>query len=199
MRKLKRGYLKSSESKTLINIVAIMQTLQGIRTLEGKPDGRFIWDVWKERGIMSAAAGKHLKMAYTYLCKFMAEIMVNLDDQTVHSLEKKIEKFECIILDDFTKEKIQRDINNHLKYVVMERESFENIIQEVAQVNCVGCDKDYRGCHLAKAFDEVLIRGVEEETNCPYACDLSRFGPERRETYEKLKQRLRENNQFIRD
>jgi len=199
MKKLKRGYLKNDESNTIMNIFATMQTIQGIRTLVGRPPKRFIWEIWEERGMMTAEARRYLKTAYTYLCKFKAEMMTNLDDQTVSILKKKLEKFDYRLVDKYTMEKIHRDINNHLKYVVMERESFENIIQEVAQVNCVGCTKDYRGCPLAKVFDEVLAYGAEEQPNCPYACDLSKFTPKARENYENIKQRHREKNQFIRD
>jgi len=199
MRKLTRGYLKEDESNALMSIFALMQMLQGIRALDGRPPKMFIWEVWSERGMMTAEARKYLKTAYTYLSKFKAEMMANLDEQTVNTLEKKLEKFDYRMVDDLILQKIQRDIHNHLKYAVMERKSFEDIMQEVAQVNCVGCTKDYKNCPLAKVFDEVLTIGADEQPNCPYACDLSKFTPKGRENYEKLKQRLRENNQFIKE
>lgn len=197
MKKLKRGYLNRDESNTIMCIMAVMQQLEGLRSISGRPSEIPMWEDWTKRGMMTPEAKKCLKMGHTYIKKFIDEMLQSLDKEEVQKISKKLEKFDYRLIDDYTLQKVHRDINDHFKYAVMDRENFNNIIEDMAQVTCVGCTKDYRKCALHKVYEDILLPGLGEQPNCPYACNLSEFTPEQQKRHQEILNNLKSKNKFF--
>nr|WP_243174240.1 DUF5651 domain-containing protein [Clostridium cadaveris] len=89
-----------------------------------------------------------------------------------------------------------RDLNDHIQYAIIEREKFEDVLEDIAQVRCVGCEKDYRECSIYSLLDDISTPYCGEQPNCPYAADLSQFTQEQLKYVEEKKEKLRKKNQF---
>lgn len=193
-KKLKRGYLNVEERNFYMVAKAFIQYIEGERNLENKRTNE-VWIEWERRGMISTEMSKNLKLVRTYLKKFCYELEENLDDSEKKRLSKQIMRFDYKLIDDYTFKKILRDIENKMKYVVMEREKFIEIVEDIAQVRCVGCTKDYKGCCIHTALEDINTPYLGEEPNCPYACNLE-LKENDKERVEKIKARLRKNNKF---
>ncbi|WP_222663974.1 DUF5651 domain-containing protein, partial [Clostridium botulinum] len=147
--------------------------INGERNLNNKITNE-IWIEWSRKGMLTPSMQKNLKLVRSYINKFCDELEENLDQKERDKLEKQLIKFDYRLIDDYTLKKLFRDLEDRYKYVVMEREKFISIIEEVAEVNCVGCTKDYKKCIIFKAFDDINLEKVDEESNCPYAVDLEK-------------------------
>ena len=105
-------------------------------------------------------------------------------------------KFDYKLIDDYSVKKIMRDLNDHIQYAIIEREKFEDVLEDIAQVRCVGCEKDYRKCPIYSLLDDISTPYCGEQPNCPYAADLSQFTQEQLKYVEEKKEKLRKKNQF---
>ncbi len=169
--------------------------INGERNLDNKITNE-IWVEWSRKGMLTASMQKNIKLVKSYLIKFCDELEENLDEVERSKLEKQLIKFDYRLIDDYTIKKIFRDLEATYKYVVMEREKFIPLIEELAEIKCVGCTNDYRGCPIYKAFDDINLGRVDEEANCPYATDLSKCKPEEVKRIENIKKELKSKNQF---
>lgn len=175
MGNLKRDYLNVEEKNFYMVTKAYIQMIQGERMLDNKSIGVDIWDDWNNRGMITPSMKKSLKMAHTYLKKFVYELEDNLSDIQNEKLNKSIKKFDYKIIDDYTLSKLMRNLEDHVKYAVFERDKLDPILQDIAAVRCVGCTCDYKKCPLFKALDDIETPYVREESNCPYAANLDTF------------------------
>ena len=191
----KRGYLNSEERNFYMLSKSFVQMINGERNLENKITNE-IWVEWKRKGMITQSMQKNIKLVKSYLCKFCDEIEENLDQAEIEKLQKQLIKFDYRLVDDYTLKKLLRDINDNFKYIVVERNKFEPLIEELAEIKCVGCKSEYRTCSLYKAFDDMNISRVDEEVNCPYAVDLSKCKPEEIKRIEEVKKNLKAKNQF---
>ena len=107
----------------------------------------------------------------TFIKKFLKETYNNLDQTTQKRLDKKTNTFNISYVDKYTAEKLERDINNKTKYAVIDRELFNDIIEDIADVRCVNCHKNYEECSLYKVLEDSLTP-AEGTGNCPYSCEL---------------------------
>ncbi len=195
MSNFKRGYLNSEERNFYMISKSFIQMINGERNLKNEITNE-IWIEWKKRGMITQSMQKDIKLVKTYLTKFCEEIEENVDAAEKAKLEKQLLKFDYRLIDDYTVQKLLRDASNKYKYIVMEREKFSPIIEELAEIKCVGCKCDYRTCSLYKAFDDISLVRVDEEENCPYAVDLSKCKLEEIKRIEKIKENLKSKNQF---
>ncbi|OOM78011.1 hypothetical protein CLPUN_20640 [Clostridium puniceum] len=195
MSKFKRGYLNVEERNFYMIAKSFIQTINGERNLNNKITNE-IWVEWSRRGMLTQLMQKSIKLVKTYLTKFCEEIEENIDEVESDKLKKQLLKFDYRLIDDYTVKKLYRDFKDRFKYVVMEREKFDPIIEELAEIKCVGCKCDYKTCSLYKAFDDISLIRVEEEANCPYAVDLSKCKAEEIKRIEKTKENLKSKNQF---
>lgn len=196
MSSLKRGYLNREEENFLMVAKSFIQMINGTRSLENKITEP-VWKEYEKRGMITPSMQKSIKMVNTYLNKFVDEMQINLDKKENSRIEKKLEKFDFKIIDDFSMKKLFRDIKDKNKYVTMNRDIFMDILVEVSGVECVGCKKDYKQCSLCTAFEDISIAHIGDMPSCPYAADLSSFTQEEKEKYDKLLERVRANNKFI--
>lgn len=196
MGNLKRGYLNREEENFVMITKAYIEYMTGFRNLENVIN-KSIWEEWESRGMLTSTMRKHLKLVYTYMNKFVNELHDNLDERENERLKKKIMKFDYRLVDDYTLKKVIRDINDHMRYAIMDRNKFIDVIDVVSGVECVGCKRDYKGCSLCAVFEEASIAHVGEQPNCPYAADLSEFTDEEKKDYDELIKRVKNKNQFL--
>ena len=190
MSKFKRGYLNREEENFYMVTHSFIQMIEGTRTLENNITEE-VWVEWSKRGMITPGMQKNLKMIHTYLKKYCYEIEENLDNEYVSKLNKKLKKFDFKIVDDYTMQKIFRDMRRSLEYAVMERDKFLDILEDISAVRCVGCTDDYKSCSLCKAFEDISIPYVGEQANCPYAADLMLLTDKQKNKVEKMKKRIR--------
>lgn len=193
MGSLKRGYLNQEEKNLYMVSKAFIQMLEGTRSLTNKRVEE-VWNEWKQRGMLTSSMQKNIKMVHTYLKKFCIELEENLDSSELRKLSKQLNKFDFKIVDDYTLQKLLRDIKDNMKYAVIERDKFENVLEDITAVRCVGCKKDYKECAIHKMLDDISLPYVHEQPNCPYAVDLSELTKEEEEHVKQLKERLRVSN-----
>ena len=137
----KRGYLNSEERNFYMLSKSFVQMINGERNLENKITNE-IWVEWKRKGMITQSMQKNIKLGKSYLCKFCDEIEENLDQAEIEKLQKQLIKFDYRLVDDYTLKKLLRDINDNFKYIVVERNKFEPLIEELAEIKCVGCQSE---------------------------------------------------------
>ena len=175
MSKLRRGYLNSKEEGFYIMLEAALAYISGGTKetdieLNNKKTGDMI-ETFENAGMFTSSSKKNLKTGITFIKKFLEETYNNLDQTTQKRLDKKTKTFNISYVDKYTAEKLERDINNKTKYAVIDRELFNDIIEDIADVRCVNCHKNYEECSLYKVLEDSLTP-AEGTENCPYSCDL---------------------------
>lgn len=190
-----RGYLNAEEKNFYMVSKMFIKMINGESTLNNKITNE-LWIEWKKRGMITPFMQKNIKLVKSYLVKFCDDIEENIDEAEKRRLEKQLSSFAFRLIDDYTVKKLVRDVEDRYKYVIMKREKFIPIIEELAEIRCVGCTEDYKSCSLYKAFDDINLGRVDEESNCPYAVDLSKCKPEELKRIEKIKDNLKSKNQF---
>ena len=187
MGELKRDYLTAEEKNFYMISKAFIQYCDGLRSLELNSSCNKIWEDWKSRGMLTGEMQGNLKRTYTYLRKFCYELEENLSKSERETLDKRIDKFDYKLVDDYTVKKLLRDIQDHMKYAVIEREKFEPVLEDIAAVRCTGCTANYEKCPIFKMLDDISVPYVKEEPNCPYACNLSDFNDKELKELEHIK------------
>ena len=190
MGNLKREYLTAEEKNFYMIAKAFIESIDGQRNLERKAT-KEIWVEWGNRGMLTPNMKKSLKMVKTYLQKFCYELEDNLSKTEKNRLGKHLEKFDYRLLDDYTLQKLLRDISNNMKYAVMNRESLANVLEDIAAVRCVGCTQNYEKCEIYKMLDDISIPYVKENPTCPYACTLDEYTPEELKHIDKMKETIK--------
>lgn len=200
MGQLSRGYLNSEEKNFYMVAKSFVELLSGFKSFGGKLEIKEeVWEQWGKRGMITPSMKKNIKMVKTYLRKFIIELEENLDTEQLKRLNKMFANFEYRLIDDYTVKKLYRDINNK-EYVSMKKELFEELVIEVSEIRCVGCNRcDYDKCEIYNALEDVNMAFVSEMPNCPYACDLNKMTPKELERVEELKKRLKNKNIFFKD
>lgn len=164
-----RFYLNKREENYYLMIACLMLFAKG--QYEGSTDNGLL-EVFEEGKMLTPSSQKNFKTGMTYLGKFLKEVYEKLDSPTQQKIYKKTEKFLLKFIDNYEFEKFQRDINNRNKYAVIEREEFENLIEDIAEVRCKNCTRDYKTCNIYNALDESLKLEEGIKSNCKYSCDL---------------------------
>ena len=175
MSKLRRGYLNSREEGFYIMLEAALAYISGETEetnieLNNKKTVDMI-ETFENAGMFTSSSKKNLKTGITFIKKFLKETYNNLDQTTQKRLDKKTNTFNISYVDKYTAEKLERDINNKTKYAVIDRELFNDIIEDIADVRCVNCHKNYEECSLYKVLEDSLTP-AEGTGNCPYSCEL---------------------------
>lgn len=166
---MKREYLNRDESNQFMVIMAAIQLMNGERSLDNRPHPP-MWKEWSEREMMDKDQQKNLKMANTYLRKFVISKLKDLDKSKQVELLKKIKKFDFKLADDYTLKKLSRDMNDKMQFAVMKREDFYKWTEEIMGVNCLNCHKNRDECELHRVFEDNLIPEIGWNLcNCEYA------------------------------
>lgn len=166
-----KDYLNRDEKNQIVTLMAVAQQIEGIRTLTGK-EGKPIWEAWKDRGFLTKDEGKSIKTAHTYLLKFFKSVLNRVNSREEGLILKQLAKFDFKIIDDFTINKIFRDITNRMQNAVVPRVQFENWCSEIMSCNCKGCQKHWDKCELYTVFEDNFVpEGGYNLENCKYSYD----------------------------
>lgn len=142
---LRRGYLNTKEEDMYLMLVVVMLYVNGDTNLTKKDN---IVDRFSSSGMLTRSSQKNLKTGLTFISKFLKETYENLDKSTQSRIDKKSYNFNLKFTDSYTSEKLDRNLDDKLKYVVIERTLFDEIIEDIAQVRCVNCNKSYKECEM---------------------------------------------------
>jgi hypothetical protein len=169
-----RDYLNSVEKNQFMVINSALQMAIGIRNqgVDG-PKLKTIREEWSKRDNMTKEEHKSLKMAETYLSKFIMSVYNRLSLKDQEQIQKKLLKYDFKLVDDFTLKQINRDIKDRMVNAVMPRQQFYDWCVEVMNVKCNGCTKDWNTCELHQAFDNNFVpESGYDCSNCKYAYKL---------------------------
>ena len=194
----KRGYFSSQELNTYLVLNSIIQMLDGRRTIDNKKHEQF-WKELEHKGMITAEEKKNLKSSYTFLKKYLESAYNNLDKPTQNKIDKQADKFDFRLVDDYTFKRIIRDISKEMDYAKIKRKDFEEILEDVAEIKCVGCTQDYKECSLFKVMDQCLLKYGEGTGKCPYAADLGEYTRSQRKKRGDLISRLKSKNIYFKD
>ena len=84
-----------------------------------------------------------------------------------------------------------------MDYAKIKRKDFEEILEDVAEIKCVGCTQDYKECSLFKVMDQCLLKYGEGTGKCPYSCDLTKMSRRERKRYAELVSRCKAKNVYL--
>lgn len=152
-------------------LMSILQLMDGHRNggIDGPKIGTMLND-WNKRGNLTKEEHKSLKTSETYLKKFCKSVYDRLSDKEKVQIDKRLEKFDFRLVDDFTLQRVYRDMNDRMVNAVVPREQFYKWCEEIMHVNCRGCNKTWNECELHQVFEENLVPesqwGLD---NCRYA------------------------------
>lgn len=166
---LRRGYLNTKEEDMYLMLVVVMLYVSGDTNLTKKDN---IIERFSSSGMLTKSSQKNLKTGLTFIAKFLKETYENLDKTTQSKIDKKSYNFNLKFTDSYTSEKLDRDVDKKLEYAVIKRDLFNGIIEDIAQVRCVNCNKSYQECEWYLILEDSLKESSGEKKNCPFACDL---------------------------
>lgn len=162
--KLKRQYLSSEEE----NLFMMMASLS--MHINGKTEVRKnFMQALEERGMLTKETKRELKMMNTYLNKYLQHTFDMLDETTQIRLKKRLAKFNYKIIDDYQLKRILKSVQEQMKNVTITRSTFEDLIEDIAEVRCKNCTNSYKDCEVYKAMYDALLDAPGLLPNCPYA------------------------------
>lgn len=166
-----RDYLNSVEKNQFMVMNSVLQMALGIRNqgTDG-PKLKTLREEWMKRENMTKDEHKSLKMAETYLGKFIMSVYNRLSKKEQEQIQKKLMKYDFKLVDDYSMKQVNRDVNDKLKNAVMPRQQFYDWCVEIMEVKCNGCTKDWHTCDLHQAFDDNFVPESDFGcSNCKYA------------------------------
>ena len=158
---LKRQYLNEKEKNFYMISKAFLQTVNGERNIDNTTSNE-VWVEWGKRGMITPSMQKNLKMVKTYLNKFCDELGINLDEREQDKLKKHLDKFDFRLIDDYTLKKIFKDIKDRARYITLEKSKILPIIEDLADIKCVGCKKCTKtGCPAISVDKEIKKASID--------------------------------------
>lgn len=169
-----KDYLNAEEKNHIMVIGALIRMMNRVENT-GKDGPRIqnIIDSWTKSNNLTKDEQRSLKMAQTYLEKFFDSVTSRMNPKEQDQLKKKLSKFDFRLIDDFTLEKVYRDMRDKLVNAAVPRDQFCTWCDEIMHHNCNGCTKHWEGCELHQVFEDNFVPesswGLE---NCRYAYKL---------------------------
>lgn len=166
-----RDYLNANEKNQFMVIQSISQVIDGKRNggIDGPKIGTML-EEWTKHNNMSKEEHKNLKMAETYLKKYLTSVYDRLSPKEQAVIQKKVMKFDFKLVDDFTLKQVFRDISDRMVNAAVPREQFYKWSEEIMCVKCNGCTKNWNECELHTAFNDNFIpESSFNLKNCKYA------------------------------
>jgi hypothetical protein len=168
-----QDYLSSEMRNQLMVLGSVIKMTELVPANQGKSAPQFIDMVesWDKRGVITLEEKKNLRTAITLMKKFWNSVYDRMGKKEQDQLSKKLMKYDFRLIDDFTLEKVYRDIKDNFKYVVMDRDTeFTPWCEEIMEVKCKGCTCDWKECRLHDVFDTHQIpESTWKLPNCRYA------------------------------
>jgi hypothetical protein len=166
-----RDYLNASEKNQFMVLQSIVQMVDGLRNsgVDGPKISSMLED-WSKRNNMTKEEHKNLKTSETFLRKFLASVYDRLSPKDQEAIKKKLIKFDFKLVDDFTMKQINRDISDRFVNAAVPREQFYKWCEEIMNVKCNGCTKDWNTCDLHQVFEENFVpESGFDCKNCKFA------------------------------
>jgi hypothetical protein len=166
-----RDYLNAVEKNQFMVMNSVLQLAIGIRNtgVDG-PKLQTMREEWSKRDNMTKDEHKSLKMAETYLSKFIMSVYNRLSPKEQEQIQKKLMKYDFKLVDDFTLKQVNRDIKDKIQNAVMPRQQFYDWSCEIMQAKCHGCTKNWNECDLYEVFNDNFVpESGFDCTNCKYA------------------------------
>lgn len=175
-----RDYLNSIEKNQFMVMNSVLQMVIGIRnTGVDAPKLQTMRDEWTKRGNMTKEEHKSLKMAETYMGKFIMSVYHRLSPKEKEQIHKKLMKYDFKLVDDYTLKQVNRDIKDKMVNAVIPRHQFYDWCVEIMEVKCNGCTKDWNTCDLHQVFENNFVpESGFDCSNCKFAYkvdDLDEF------------------------
>lgn len=166
-----KDYLNATEKNQLMVLMSILQLMDGYRN--GGIDGPKISSMleeWDKRNNMTKEEHKALKTSETYLKKFTESVLNRLSQKEREGIQKRLIKFDFRLVDDFTLQRVYREMQDRMVNAVVPRQQFYKWCEEVMNVNCKGCTKDWKECELHQVFEENFVpESTWNLESCRYA------------------------------
>lgn len=166
-----KDYLNATEKNQIMVLMSILEVMGGHRNggIDG-PKVTAMLEDWEKRGNLTKEEHRALKSADTYLKKFTGSVIARLSQKEQEGLRKRLIKFDFRLVDDYTLEKICRDIGNKMVNAVVPRNQFNKWCEEIMACNCQNCSKDWKECELHEVFEDNLVpESTWYKDNCRYA------------------------------
>lgn len=160
-----RDYLNQNEKNQFMVLLSILQLMEGKRNngVDGPRIGTILQE-WSGRNMMTKEEHKNLKTSETYLRKFSDSVYHRLSKKEQDIIDKKINKFDFKLVDDYTLKQINRNIQDRFVNAAVPREQFYTWCSEIMTIKCNGCTKDGNTCELNAIFEDNFI--PESGFNC---------------------------------
>lgn len=175
-KEIKRRYLNDEERNIYVVLSSIANELNGefIRKDNSKVETlKSLAEKWEDKNFITKDERKNLKSAASYLNKFLNSVYARLDEKTQEMLMKKFMTAEFKINDVYFENLIKRYFKEREKNVVLEYETIDAVVEDIAGVYCVGCKHDYQNCPIYEFYDKCGYQKLGEKDNCPFAADLN--------------------------
>jgi polyhydroxyalkanoate synthesis regulator phasin len=169
-----RDYLNSEETNQFMVMNSVLQSILGIQnTGTDGPKLKTMREEWMKRGNLTKEEHKSLKMAETYMDKFIMSVYLRLSKKQQEQINKKLFKYAFKLVDDYTMQKLNRDVNNKVQNAVMPRQQFYDWCKEIMSSKCNGCTKNWNECELHTVFEENFVpESGFDCSNCKFAYKL---------------------------
>jgi hypothetical protein len=150
---------------------SVLQSILGIQNLgTDAPKLKTMREEWMKRGNLTKEEHKSLKMAETYMEKFIMSVYNRLSSKQKEQINKKLFKYSFKLVDDFTLKQVNRDIKDRMVNAVIPRQQFFDLCVDVMEVKCNGCKKDWNTCDLHQVFENNFVpESGFDCTNCKFA------------------------------
>lgn len=185
---VKRGYLKGDEASQLIMMYVITQLIDGEKDVSGEKviesKKMTIWEKWEKSGIITPQQKKNLKMANTYLKKFVNDVFANnLDVKQKDTIVNRVKKYKITVVDDYTYDKVVSMIKKADKFYLTKDEFFDTIDMIMVN-NCLNCKRNRNECAIHTFFCNKYVPPFDPEAEhdtCEYRYDVVPLSMEKKE------------------
>lgn len=150
-----KDYLNAEEKNQFMVLLSILQNFNGVRNMGHKSPGEIetLIESWDKRGNLTKEEKRSLKMVKTYLTKFGDSLYNRLSDKDKCEIDRRLQKFDFRLIDDFTLKKVYRQIQTELE----KQEEFRLFSEEIMAIRCKDCTKNHKECNLCDMFDNNFI------------------------------------------
>jgi hypothetical protein len=154
----KRDYLSSTETNDFLTLNRLITVLDEIVKN------------WGGRKFLQPDEQKQIKTASTNLKKFENSVMKRISDDEYKRIEKRVPKYDALLVDRYTYETFKKKFNDPLKIISMDLDEFLMFASHTADVLCKDCISKRTECQWYKVLERANVKGWEDpKDNCPFA------------------------------
>lgn len=157
----KKDYFTSQESLEIMMLLSLKHNLDGVV------------DGWGARNVISPDESKNLKMARTYLSKFLESLFARTSKEEIKRLNRKMEVNTVRLYDKYQLDALNKKVDAAYEKTVLDSDQYCLFCENIMDVNCKSCTKCSSECELYDLFVDTLApEPGDNKPNCKYAYDL---------------------------